>query len=90
MKIPQNKDHFFLGVLIGTVAPMLAFLFSEYSSLSGRLNAKPLMLYLIAVGINLLILRVLFRQEKERSGRGLVFITFFLALIVFILKPVPH
>ena len=78
------RNNFLMGAAFGLIAPILAFLLSRFAELPLFLAAKPLSIYASAALANLLLVRYFYRNGWDRSGRGVVFVTFVgvLALIV--------
>ncbi|MGV3761682.1 hypothetical protein [Parapedobacter sp.] len=81
----MQRNSFFLGCLLGVLAPALACLLKAFSPLAVTMN--PLSLYVIAAAINLLLLRFFYRQALDRSARGVLLVTFVaLLFLIFIEK----
>lgn len=81
----MKRNSFFLGSLLGVLAPLVASLLKAFSSLGTTMH--PLSLYVIAAVINLVIIRTFFRQSLDRSARGVLMVTFVaLLLLIFIEK----
>lgn len=71
------KNSLIQGVLIGTIAPLIAFLLTAYTDLETMLSPdKPIFLYVIAAAVNLIATRILFKKGFDATGRGVVLITF--------------
>ena len=87
-----KKDSFLSGIVIGIVAPPLAFgvLFlinMLIAWLVGSFDGLPVVsLYLLSLVVNLLLLRYYFVKAKfDRTGRGILLITFIGFFLYFIL-----
>lgn len=79
------KDSFWLGGLAGVVAPMLAYIISNYTSLQTFFFAdKPIAIYVIAALINLIIVRFTYRGGKESFAKGMIFVTFVAMLVLVV------
>lgn len=79
------KDSFWLGILVGTLAPILAYLLSTYMDLqTGYFVDKPNAMYVIAALVNLIVVRFTYRRGKISFARGVVFITFVAMLVLLI------
>ncbi|MFZ4863410.1 hypothetical protein ACL9RF_14625 [Sphingobacterium sp. Mn56C] len=79
------KDSLFFGTIIGSIAPLLAFALNSYTALQALYFAdKPIALFVVAAGINLVIMRFTYRAGKENLAKGIMLITF-LAMLVLIL-----
>lgn len=83
-----KRNNLFFGVLLGVIAPLIAYLLSEHSQLGNRFADKPLTLYAIAGVVNLLILRYFYKQELTRTGGGMVALTFFGLVLLLLFKKV--
>jgi hypothetical protein len=80
----MQKDSLIVGVLIGALAPVLAYLSTNYTSLQQQFFAeKYIAFYVIAAVINLIIVRFAFRAGKASLAKGIILSTF-LAMILFI------
>lgn len=81
----MKKDSIFQGILIGLIAPALAYVATTYTTIQQNLfSEKPIALYVIAALINLIIVRFTYRAGKESLAKGIVLATF-LAMITYIL-----
>lgn len=79
------KDSFWAGGAIGALAPILAYVLSNYTSIqTNYFSDKPIALYVIAALINLIIVRFTYRAGKESLAKGIVFVTFIAMLVLVI------
>jgi len=81
-----NKDHFLSGVLLGFIFPALAYACVEILKLDIQFLGKKHLLYIGSVVINLILLRLLFKNDKAQTASGIIFSTFFSALLFVILN----
>lgn len=80
----MQKDSFIFGVLLGVIAPLIAYLVTTYTSFQQMYFAeKPIAFYVIAAVINLIIVRFTFRAGKQSLAKGIL-LTTFIAMILFI------
>lgn len=83
-------NSFIVGVGIGAIAPFIAFLLTNYTALVAHyFPTKPIVLYMLAFGINLILVRVFFRKEipRDQVAKGIVLTTFLgLLLILYFFK----
>lgn len=80
------KNNLFFGIFFGALAPIVAFLLSTYTNLLDTyFSQKPFVFYAIAVLINLIVMRFLFRGQKESTAKGIL-ITTFVAMLVYLFK----
>ncbi len=80
------KNNVVAGALFGLILPLLAYFFSEILFKNLMIAGKPGVLYLIAVGINLVLLRFIYKANADKTGLGLFVVTFFALLLTFIFK----
>jgi hypothetical protein len=83
----QLKNSILMGLLVGLLLPAVAWV------LFGRLNPntvilnKPAIPYLIALGLNLFIVKLCFQRNADITGKGVMLATFASMLVmVLILK----
>lgn len=80
----MNKNSIIAGIIVGAIAPLLAYLVMTYTTLRQSYFAeKPIALYVLAAVVNLVIIRFAYRGQKEALAKGVVLITF-LAMIAFV------
>lgn len=79
------KNNLGIGILLGAIAPLIAYLISTYTTLFEKTTSeKPMLIYAIAVFVNLLVLRFLFKVEKSALAKGVLVATF-IATMLYIL-----
>lgn len=83
-----KRNNFFFGFLLGTIAPLVAFLLAEHSPLGDYFTNKPLTLYAIAAVVNLLTLRYFYKQGLTKSGGGMMAATFLGLILLLLFKKV--
>jgi len=80
------KNSFWLGLLLGSVFPMLALLADRYTDwTSGLAPEKEALPYVVAAAANLVLVRLCYKREapSERTAKGVVLVTFAVAICVF-------
>ena len=84
----MQQNSIFTGVILGSLAPLLAYLMMTYTSLQQQFFAeKPIALYVLAALINLIIMRFAYRGGKESLAKGIVLVTFVAMLVlIFVTK----
>ena len=82
----MKKDNLFLGILLGMIAPIIAFLMSRYSLTGIEIGDKNLSFYTVAALLNLLLMRYYYRNEMGNTARGIILITFIGALAVLFFR----
>lgn len=78
----MKKDNLFFGALLGSIAPIIAFVMSRFNLTGIDVGDKSLSFYVIAALINLLLMRYYYRNEMGNSARGIILITFIGAMAV--------
>lgn len=81
-----KRDSVWLGVFLGLVLPGIAVFFVEVLKKNVRVLEKDDLLYIGCAAVNLILVRVLFRQYKENTAKGVVASTFICAFIFFYYK----
>lgn len=80
----MNKNSLIAGIIVGAIAPLLAYLAMTYTTIQQSYFAeKPIALYVLAAVVNLVIVRFAYRGQQEALAKGVVLITF-LAMIAFV------
>ncbi len=83
----QLKNSILTGLLIGLLLPAAAWvLFARLYPDTVILN-KPAIPYLVAIGLNLFVVKLCFQRNADNTGKGVMLATFASMLaMVFILK----
>jgi sulfite exporter TauE/SafE len=82
-----KKNNLLLGMLYGLVPPAFAWLVFNYTLHNEAIIMdKPAAPYLLAIGLNLLLLRYYARNYLDKTSNGIMISTFVCMLLVFILK----
>lgn len=81
-----KKNNLLLGILLGAMTPIIAFLLDEYTPLGARFVDKPLTLYAIGGAVNLLMVRYYYKQQASKTGGGIMGITFIGLLLILYFK----
>lgn len=78
------------GVVGGSILPGISlFIFLYLLKGNFLIFNKPGVPYLIAVALNLFIIRYCFKEGKDNMGTGMILITFIFTAAVFLLKLQP-
>ncbi len=80
------KNSVLSGFLIGMLPPALAWLFFNVIYTNVVILNKPTMPYFIALGINLVIIRICNKKNTDDTGKGVMMATFLSMLLLFIFK----
>ena len=82
-----KHNNLFLGMLYGFVPPVFAWLiFAVLLKNDAIFIDKPAMPYLVAIGINLLMLRFSARAYLDKTSNGIMIATFVCTILIFVLK----
>jgi hypothetical protein len=88
-----KRDIFWLGIAIGIIFPAFFYVVLYVLDLlvlklaNTHMLAEQKYLYLVSIAINLFAIKYYFVNLKfDKTGRGVLFVTFIFALIYFILK----
>lgn len=79
------KNNLWIGVGIGAVFPTLAHVLVRFTDLELHfLPQKPMAIYTLAVLVNLVLLRFVYRAGNDHTGKGILVSTF-LAMLLYLL-----
>lgn len=82
-----KRNNFFLGALLACLPPVIAWLLCAVTLKNEAvIMEKPAAPYLIALCINLLILRYYARKHFDATTRGIMVVTFAFMLLTVIFK----
>lgn len=81
-------NNIYLGMLIGAVSPLIAFLLTLYTNWGTLLTNKPVGLYVLAAVINLLLLRFYYKRDQENTARGVILVTFIGVMVLIFTKTI--
>lgn len=80
------KNNLTFGLALGLIFPLLAYLAIAFTAIQDALFAhKPVSLYVVAVTINLIVVRFLYRAKKGETAKGIVLATFLAMLTLVVL-----
>lgn len=78
------------GLIGGCILPGISlFIFLYLLKGNFLVLNKPGVPYLIAIALNLFIIRYCFKQGKDNTGIGMILVTFIFTAVVFLLKLQP-
>lgn len=82
-----KNNNLFLGIAYGLIAPVIAWLiFAVLLKNEVVISNKPAVPYLIAIALNLLVLRFAARALLDKTAYGIMIATFVCTLLIFIFK----
>ncbi len=86
-----KKDSFWLGILLGLVLPGILYLILHYINISieNKVSNRPYltdsMVQILSLIINLLMIRYyLITLKADKTGRGILLVTFVAGILFFI------
>jgi len=74
------------GVMLGIITRALAWLIFHVIYKGIVLLNKPAIPYLVALGINLFIIRILIKNNMDDTGRGVMLTTFVCVILILVFK----
>ena len=87
-----KKDTLLVGILMGIIFPAIFFLVLNLLDMgvvqlfNTHMLAKQEYLYLLSIAINLFAIKYYFvNLQNDKTGRGILLVTFALAIIYFVL-----
>ncbi|MCQ6958427.1 hypothetical protein [Mucilaginibacter aquariorum] len=81
-----KKNNLYLGILYGCVIPAIAWLVFSLLLKNSSFLDKPAAPYLIAIGLNLILLRFSAKAYLDKTSNGIMIATFACTLLVFVFK----
>jgi len=82
-----KKNNIAIGLLAGLIFPGLTWLvFGYFFKNKVILLNKPTIPYLVAIAVNLFIIRYLFKKGDDQTGTGMILCTFVGMLLIFLLQ----
>lgn len=88
-----KRDTFLAGLIMGFVLPGIFYLviylidFVVFETFSTHMLAKQAYLYLLSIAINLFAIKYYFvNLQYDKTGRGILIVTFALAIVYFVLN----
>lgn len=77
------KDSIWLGAILGFLPPALVYLVIGLMQRTNFYAGRNEVLYLIAIAINLVLMRILHKKGREQIARGIMLTTFLCTLLFF-------
>jgi hypothetical protein len=81
-----NKNNLITGVLAALVFPVLSLIAGYLLRYNAEIINRPALPYLIAIALNLLVLRFYLKKDAGETAKGIMISTFAFMLLVFIFK----
>ncbi len=81
-----NKNSYLTGALAALIFPAIACGAAYYFRYTAEVMNRPALPYLLAVALNLLAMRFIFRYGYDKTGKAMMATTFIVLIAVFIIK----
>lgn len=81
-----SKNSYVTGILAAFIFPALASVAGYYLRYNTDIINRPALPYLMAIALNLIMLRFVLKKDLEKTGRGIMLATFVIMILVFTLK----
>lgn len=81
-----SKNSLLLGFIVGLILPAIAWVVFTVMYPGVVLLNKPAIPYLVAVGLNLLLIRLCNKKGADNTGRGVMLVTFVCIVLLIIFK----
>ncbi|MBK0380458.1 hypothetical protein [Mucilaginibacter segetis] len=87
MMLAGSRNNLIAGFLCGCVLPLITWIVFEYwLQADDMIMNKPGVPYLIAICINLMMIRYSVLHDQDKTGKGIMMSTFMILLLVFMFK----
>jgi len=81
-----SKNSYLTGVLIALILPAASLVVAYVFKDSTLILNKPALPYLIAIVLNLIMMRLISKKETVKTVKGIMIVTFIFMVVAFILK----
>ena len=88
-RIMLIKNSFIYGALVALIFPIIAGIVAYLLRTNVDVINRPALPYLIAIALNLILMRMSFKKELDQTGKGMMLTTFICLLLTFFLKIHP-
>lgn len=78
-----NRNSMVAGFLLGCIMPAIAYVVFNVLYKNVTLLHKPALPYLVAIGLNLIIIRFCYKKDVPDTGKGVILATF-ISMIIFV------
>jgi hypothetical protein len=77
----------FVGFVLGLILPGLALLLFNILYKDAVVLGKPAIPYMVALGLNLIAIRISYKKDADQTGKGIMLSTFIcMLLLVLVFK----
>ncbi len=80
------KNNLVIGALLGLILPLSTFFLADVFFKNQFFPSKPGAPYLIAVGLNLILMRFLYKAKIDKTAIGILLVCFLVLILTFIFK----
>jgi hypothetical protein len=82
-----HKNSMFVGFVLGLILPGLALLLFNILYKDAVVLGKPAIPYMVALGLNLIAIRISYKKDADQTGKGIMLSTFIcMLLLVLVFK----
>ena len=81
-----NKNSLLAGITTALLFPAIAWGMAYLLRNSVDIINRPALPYLVAIALNLILLRFLLKWDLDKTARGVMLGTFIIMLLVFMIK----
>lgn len=81
-----NKNSLPAGILLALPFPAIAWIAACYLKNNVDIVNRPALPYFIAIALNLIVLRFVLKKNLDKTGKGIMLITFVFMLAIFMFK----
>jgi len=81
-----TKNSYVTGFLAALIFPAIACGADYYFRYTAEVINRPALPYLVAVALNLLAMRFIFKYDYDKTGKAMMATTFIVMITVFIVK----
>jgi len=81
-----KKNSLFAGTLVGLILPVISIIVAYWLKTNIYLMNKPALPYFIAIGLNLVLIRICFKKDLDKTSRGIMLTTFVFMVLIFVFK----
>lgn len=81
-----SKNSYLAGAFIALIFPAVSLLATHLFKDSTLILNKPALPYLVAIVLNLIMMRLLSKKDTVKTVKGIMAVTFIFMIVAFILK----
>ncbi|HWZ02448.1 MAG TPA: hypothetical protein VNX40_02495 [Mucilaginibacter sp.] len=81
-----SKNSYLTGALIALIFPVVSLVVAYVFKDSTLILNKPALPYLVAIVLNLVMMRLISKKETVKTVKGIMIVTFIFMVVAFILK----